>query len=180
VSSESFARTPSQRSAIQPFLRPGWLAVTLLVAACSSISKGGDPQISSWNAVWPTAPDHAYWGTWKSPSADAWLQIESTGEGALFREAGEPAGWVRTQLRVVPSQWRGGWDFVTEAGTRYRLRGTGDDWIAVSGPGGEQRYARATLPAEVSAATPYRPSSADEGQAAFNTDENWADSWWPF
>jgi hypothetical protein len=180
VSPAAFALTPTQRWAIRPFLRTVWLAVTMLVAACGSISKGGDPQISSWNAVWPTAPDHAYWGAWKSPSADAWLQIESTGEGALFREAGEPAGWVRTPLRGVPSQWGGGWDFVTEAGNRYRLRGAGDDWIAVSGPGGEQRYARATLPEEVWAAAPYRPRSAVEGQAEFDTDESWVDSWWPF
>jgi hypothetical protein len=156
------------------------LAALLLVAACGSLGKGGDPHISGWHATWPTAPDHAYWGTWKSGSADVWLQIQSTGEGVLFREAGEPPGWVKTPLRVVPSQWGGGWDFVTEAGARYRLRGASEDWIAVSGPGGEQRYARAALPEEAWAAAPYQPPSAPDGRPEFNTDESFVDSWWPF
>ena len=90
------------------------------------------------------------------------------------------AGWVKTPLRVVPSQWGGGWDFVTEAGARYRLRGAGEDWIAVSGPGGEQRYARAALPEEAWAAAPYQPPSAPDGRPEFNTDESFVDSWWPF
>lgn len=164
---------------MKPLAHALWLAVTFLVAACGSIGKGGDPNISSWNAVWPTAPDHAYWGTWQSPSAETWLQIDATGEGALFGATGEPAGWVKTPLRVVRARWGDGWDFVTESGARYRLRGAGEDWIAVSGPGGEERYARAPLPEEASGAVPYRPRSAPDAQPEFNTDEesNW---WWPF
>ena len=179
MSPEQRVRTQLDRSVLKRFSRAVWLAVTALLVACGSLGKGGDPQVSSWNAVWPTAPDHSYWGAWKSNSADTWLQIESTGEGALFRAAGDPASWVRTPLRVVPSQWGGGWDFVTEAGARYRLRGAGEDWIAVSGPGGEQRYVRAALPEEVAAAAPYRPRSAEDTAPAFTTDEesNW---WWPF
>lgn len=171
--------------------RPGaltWLAraaslagVLFAVAACATLDKGGDPNVSAWNTTWPTAPDHAYWGTWESPSAGTWLQIDANGEGAFFRAAREPdSGWIRTPLRVVPSQWGGGWDFVTESGAHYRLRGTGDDWIAVSGPGGERRYVRAALPPEVGAAAPYRAPSAPDARPEFNTDEDWADSWWPF
>jgi len=157
------------------------LCAALFVAACTTPGKGGDPNVSSWNTLWPTSPDHAYWGTWQSPAADAWLRIDSTGEGLLFRPAAEPeTGWVRTQLRVVPSQWGGGWDFVTETGARYRLRGAGDDWIAVSGPAGEQRYARGSLPADVAAAAPYRPPSAEDSRLEFNTDEDWFQSIWPF
>ena len=165
--------------ALHPLARVAWLAAALIVAGCASLGKGGDPNVSAWNATWPTPPDHAYWGTWQS--SDAWLQIESSGEGALFRAEREPeSGWVRVPLRVVPAQWGGGSDFVTESGARYRLRGAGDDWIDVSGPGGEQRYARAALPAEVWSAAPYRPPSAQDSPSEFNTDESFVDSWWPF
>jgi hypothetical protein len=157
------------------------LTAALVLAACAAPTRVGDPNISPWNTLWPTAPDHAYWGTWQSPAADAWLQIDSNGEGGLFRPTSEPeAGWVRTPLRVVPSQWGSGWDFVTEAGVRYRLRGAGDDWITVSGPGGEQRYSRAVMPADVAAAPPFQPASLQGAGHEFNTDEDWADSWWPF
>jgi hypothetical protein len=166
---------------MRPLGRAALLAATLLAAACATLGKGGDANVSAWNAVWPTPPDHAYWGTWQSPAADSWLQIESNGEGAVFRAAGEPeAGWIRTPLRVVPAQWSGGWDFVTESGVRYRLRAAGEGWIAVSGPGGEQQYTRAALPPEVWAAAPYRPPSAQGGPPEFDTEENWVDSWWPF
>lgn len=162
--------------------RAALFAVALFaVAACAALEKGGNPNVSAWHAIWPTPPDHAYWGTWQAPAGDAWLEIDSNGEGALFRAGSEQeSGWIRTPLRVVPSQWGGGWDFVTESGARYRLRGAGDDWIAVSGPGGAQRYVRAALPAEVWAAAPYRPPSAQNTPPEFNTDESWADSWWPF
>jgi hypothetical protein len=156
-----------------------WLAAALFVAACGSISKGGDPLVSSWHAVWPTPPDHAYWGTWKSESDDVWFQIEGTGEGNVYRQEGEPAGWVRTPLRVVKPQWGEGWDIVTESGVRYRLRGAGDDWIAVTGPGGERRFARAALSEEVLAASLYRPPSSEDPKPAFTTEEE-SDWWWPF
>jgi hypothetical protein len=163
---------------MSPFWRVTGLAVLLLIAACGSLGKGGDPHVSAWNSQWPTAPDHAYWGTWQSESDADWLQIDANGEGNLFREEKEPPGWVKTPLRVVPSQWGGGSDFVTESGARYRLRGAGDDWIAVSGPGGERRYLRAALPEDVLAATSYRPPSTPDAQPAFNTDEEI--DWWPF
>lgn len=156
-----------------------WLAAALFVAACGSISKGGDPLVSSWHAVWPTPPDHAYWGTWKSESDDVWFQIEGTGEGNVYRQEGEPAGWVRTPLRVVKPQWGEGWDIVTESGVRYRLRGAGDDWIAVTGRGGERRFVRAALPEEVLAASLYRPPSSEDPKPAFTTEEE-SDWWWPF
>ncbi len=156
------------------------LAAVLLVAACATPGRDGDPSTSSWSVLWPTSPDHAYWGTWQSPAADAWLEIDSNGEGWLFRTAAEPeTGWTRTPLRVVPAQWGGGWDLVTEAGARYRLRGAGDDWIAVSGPAGEQRYGRAALPAEVGSAAPRRPATTGD-RPEFNTDEEWINSLWPF
>lgn len=159
--------------------RAAVLAAALLVAACATPGKAGDPNVSSWNVLWPIPPDHAYWGTWQSPAADTWLEIDSNGEGSLFRPAVAPeTGWTRMQLRVVQAQW-GGWDVVTESGARYRLRGAGENWIAVSGPGGEQRFARAGLPAEVGAATPYRQTAGDE-RPEFNTDEEWIDSWLPF
>lgn len=165
--------------ALRPLARVAWLAAALIVAGCASLGKGGDPNVSAWHATWPTPPDHAYWGTWQS--SDTWLQIESSGEGALFRAAGEPEpGWIRVPLRVVPARWGGGWDFVAKSGARYRLRGAGDDWIDVSGPAGEQRYARGSLPADVAAAAPYRPVSAEDSRPEFNTDEDWAQSIWPF
>ena len=161
-------------------LRVRAAAALLLVAACGAVPRHGDPSVSAWNAVWPTPPDHAYWGTWKSGADEVWLQIESTGEGNLFRDKGAPAGWVKTPLRVVRQQWGAGWDFVTESGARYRLRGTGEDWIVVAGPGGERRFMRAALPEEVLAATAYRPPSAQDARPEFTTGESWVDSWWPF
>jgi hypothetical protein len=36
------------------------------------------------------------------------------------------------------------------------------------------------MPADVAAAPPFQPASLQGAGHEFNTDEDWADSWWPF
>ena len=158
--------------------RSAALAVLLFVAACGSITQGGSPQRVTWNTLWPTPPEPAYWGTWKSATDTSWLGIESSGEGYLYRDDGKGSGWVKTPLRVVKPPWGSGWGLVTETGARYRMQGASDDWMTISGPGEDGRYERAPLPEEVAAAVPFRQL---EGAAtpAFTTDEDSA-WWWPF
>jgi hypothetical protein len=158
--------------------RPAAVALLLLLAACGSISKGGDPQQGSWNTLWPTAPDPAYWGAWKSDANGSWLGINSSGEGYLYRDEGKESGWVRTPLRVVKPRWGSGWDLVTEAGARYRMQGETENAILVSGPGVDGRFERAALPDEVAAAAP-RQQVEGAPKPAFSTDEDNA-WWWPF
>jgi hypothetical protein len=160
-------------------LRAATLATALFSAACGSISPGGDPREVPWNTLWPTPPDPAYWGTWKSGSEDRWLQIEGSGEGFLYRDDNKESQWVKTPLRVVRPTWGSGWDLVTEPGAHYRAQSSGDNWIAVSGPGGEQRFERAALPEEVAAAAPFRQRESGGTPPAFTTDEE-SDWWWPF
>ena len=160
------------------WLRTLFLAVTLCVAACSSTPASINPREMSWNTVWPTPPDHAYWGTWKSGSEHSWLQIDGSGEGFIFRDDGKEAQWIKTPLRVVKPTWGSGWGLLTEAGAKYRMESAGDG-IAVSGPDGEQRYQRAALPEDVATATLFRQSEPGAVPPTFETDEE-SDWWWPF
>jgi hypothetical protein len=162
---------------MKAMLRAALVATALLGAACGSTP--GNPREVRWNTLWPTPPDPAYWGTWKSGADDGWLQIEGSGEGFLFRSEPKEPRWVKTPLRVVKPTWGSGWDLVTQTGARYRVQSSADGWIAVSGPDGEQRYERAALPEEVAAAAPFQETETGTAAPAFSTDEE-SDWWWPF
>jgi hypothetical protein len=171
--------SPREPSSVHTLARTGAVALLLLVAACGNISKGGDPQESRWNMLWPTPPEAAYWGTWKSANDGSWLGIDSAGEGYFYRDGGKENGWVKIPLRVVKPRWGSGWDLVTEAGARYRMPAAGpENRIAVTGPGEDGRFERAALPDEVAAA-PLYPRTEGAPAATFSTDDDGA-SWWPF